>query len=103
MCIRDSVITVQAVNAEASELGQSQEPKSAVKQVLGLGSAPHLRHLSEPLCKHLGGEDGYIAKGRFVPNRRAVVSGGLANIEEALAKNKKGVSGEKVIIRPFDA
>lgn len=97
------VVTVQGVNAEASELGQSLEPKAAVKQVLGLGSAPHLRHLSEPLCKHLGGEDGYIAKGRFVPNRPLVVSGGLANIEGALAKNKKGVSGEKVIIRPFDA
>lgn len=97
------VVTVQGVNAEASELGQSLEPKAAVKQVLGLGSAPHLRHLSEPMCKHLGGEDGYIAKGRFVPNRPLVVSGGLANIEEALTKNKKGVSGEKVIIRPFDA
>lgn len=97
------VITVQGVNAEASELGQSLEPKSAVKQVLGLGSAPHLRYLSEPLMKHLGGEDGYIAKGRFVPNRPLVVSGGLGNIEEALAKNKKGVSGEKVIIRPSEA
>ncbi|KAG8164382.1 hypothetical protein KVR01_006300 [Diaporthe batatas] len=97
------VVTVQGVNAEASELGQSLEPKAAVKQVMGLGSAPHLRHLSEPMCKHLGGEDGYIAKGRFVPNRPLVISGGLANIEEALSKNKKGVSGEKVIIRPFDA
>ncbi|KAI3393657.1 hypothetical protein diail_3837 [Diaporthe ilicicola] len=97
------VITVQGVNAEAAELGQSLEPKSAVKQVLGLGSAPHLRYLSEPLFRHLGGEDGYVAKGRLVPNRPVVVSGGLANIDEALAKNKKGVSGEKVVIRPFDA
>lgn len=97
------VVTVQGVNAEAAELGQSLEPKAAVKQILGLGSAPHLRQLSEPMVKHLGGEDGYIAKGRFVPNKPLVVSGGLANIEEALAKNKKGVSGEKVIIRPFDA
>lgn len=97
------VITVQAVNAEAKELGQSQEIKADVKQVLGLGSSPKLRHLSEPLMKHLGGEDGYIARGKFVPNRPLVVAGGLGGLEDALAKNKKGVSGEKVIIRPFDA
>lgn len=96
------VVVVQGTNAEAAELGKSQEPKVDVKQVMGLGSSPALRHLSEPLWKHLGGEDGWIAKGRFVPNRPLVVEGGLKNIEEALAKNKKGVSGEKVIFRPFD-
>lgn len=97
------VIVVQAVNAEAKELGASQEPKVDVKQVMGLGSRPDLRYLSEPLVKHLGGEDGYIAKGRFVPNRPLVVGGGLGGLEDALAKNKHGVSGEKVVIRPFDA
>ncbi|ROV87582.1 hypothetical protein VMCG_10602 [Cytospora schulzeri] len=96
------IIVVQGTNAEAAELGNTQEPKAAVKQVLGLGSSPALRYLSEPLVKHLGGEDGWIAKGRFVPNRPVVVDGGLKNIEDALTKNKKGVSGEKVIIRPFD-
>lgn len=96
------VIVVQGANAEASELAQSLEPKVSVKQVMGLGSSPSLRYLSEPLAKHLGGEDGYIAQGRFVPNRALVVDGGLGNIEAALAKNKQGVSGEKVIIRPFD-
>lgn len=97
------VITVQGVNAEAKELGGKKEPKVDVKQILGLGSRPDLRYLSEPLMKHLGGEDGYMAKGRFVPNRPLVVSGGLGALEDALAKNKKGVSGEKVVIRPFDA
>ncbi|KUI58304.1 hypothetical protein VP1G_05590 [Cytospora mali] len=96
------VIVVQGVNAEAADLGQSQEPKVVVKQVLGLGSSPALRYLSEPLVKHLGGEDGYIAKGSFVPNRPLVIDGGLNNIEEAFAKNKNGVSGVKVVIRPFD-
>jgi len=94
------VVTVLPPEPEVAEL--AQETKATVKEVLGLGSAPHLRYLSEPLAKHLGGEDGYIAKGRFVPNRPSVVAGGLANIEEALAKNRKGVSGEKVVIRPFD-
>ncbi|KAF3771198.1 GroES-like protein [Cryphonectria parasitica EP155] len=97
------VITVQGVNAAAKELGSSKEPKVDIKQVMGLGSSPGLRYLSEPLMRHLGGEDGYIAKGKFVPNRPLVVSGGLAELETALAKNKKGISGEKVVIRPFDA
>lgn len=97
------VVTVQGVDAEAKEVGQTQSTKAEVKQVLGLGSSPALRHLSEPLVKNLGGEEGYIAKGRFVPNRPLVVPGGLAGLEDALAKNKKGVSGEKVVIRPFDA
>lgn len=97
------VIVVQAVNEDAKALGQKKEPKVEVKQILGLGSRPDLRYLSEPLMKNLGGEDGYIAKGKFVPNRPLVVSGGLNGLEEALAKNKKGVSGEKVVIRPHDA
>ncbi|CAN8095556.1 unnamed protein product [Discula destructiva] len=96
------VVTVQGVNAEAKELGQAQEIKVEVKQVLGLGSSPKLRYLSEPLVKNLGGEDGYIAKGRFVPNRPIVVAGGLSGAEDALARNKQGVSGEKVVIRPFE-
>lgn len=97
------VVTVQGVDAEAKELGEKQQNKVEVKQVMGLGSSPALRYLSEALARHLGGEDGYIARGQFVPNRPLVVGGGLAGLEEALEKNKKGVSGEKVVIRPFDA
>lgn len=97
------VVSVQGVNAEAAELGQAQEPKVEVKPVFGMGSAPNLRHLSEPLMKNLGGEDGYIATGRFVPNNPTVVAGGLGGVDDALDKNMKGVSGEKVVIRPFDS
>lgn len=100
------VITVQGVDAEAKELGEKKlgpDNKVGVKQVMGLGSSPALRYLSEALARHLGGENGYIARGRFVPNRPLVVGGGLAGLEAALEKNKKGVSGEKVVIRPFDA
>lgn len=96
------VVTVQAAHAEAKALGAAKAPQVDVKGILGLGSSPGLRYLSEPLARHLGGEDGYIAKGRFVPNRPLVVPGGLGGLEEALAKNKKGVSGEKVVIRPFE-
>lgn len=48
--------------------------------------------------KHLGGEDGYVAKGIFKPNKPRVVPGGLHSIEEALELNRKGISGEKVIV-----
>lgn len=73
-----------------------------LKGVVGIGSLPSLRHLTEPMARTLGGEDGWIAKGLFVPNRPVVVPGGLSAVDDALEKNKKGVSGEKVVIRPFE-
>lgn len=97
------VILVLGEDPDALELGQSQEPKVELKRIIGGGSNPALRYLSEPLFKHLGGEDGYIAKGRYAPNRPLVVEGGLNGIEEAFARNKQGVSGVKVVIRPFEA
>lgn len=87
---------------EVKKLGE-QEPKTSVKPVLGLGSKPEMRYLSEALMKSLGGEDGYIAKGLFKPNRPVVVPGGLSAIEAALKKNKDGVSGEKVVIKPQES
>lgn len=97
------VLHPEDIDPDAAALSQSKEPKVDIKQILGVGSSPALRYLSEPLAKNLGGEDGYIAKGLFTPNRPRVVSGGLGAVEEALALNKKGVSGEKVVFRPFDA
>lgn len=96
------VVVPEHPDPEAKALGQSAEPRIDIKQILGLGSSPTLRPLTEPLAKHLGGPNGYIAKGLFTPNRPQVVSGGLASIEEALALNKKGVSGRKVVIRPHE-
>ncbi|KAH6646936.1 quinone reductase [Truncatella angustata] len=87
---------------EVKKLGE-QEPKTSVKPVLGLGSKPELRYLSEALMKNLGGEDGYIAKGLYKPNRPVVVPGGLSAIETALKRNKDGVSGEKVVIKPQES
>ncbi|KAJ9295232.1 hypothetical protein DTO217A2_9062 [Paecilomyces variotii] len=101
------VVTVHTVrpdvvDPEATALSQSKEPKVDIKRVLGVGSFPDLRYLSEPMAKSLGGEDGYIAKGLYIPNRPRVVSGGLGAVEEALGLNRKGVSGEKVIFRPSE-
>lgn len=96
------VVHPDAIDPDAVALGQSVDPNVDIKRILGIGSSPALRYLSEPMAKNLGGADGYIAKGLFVPNRPRVVPGGLNAVEEALALNKKGVSGEKVVIRPFD-
>ncbi|KAB8068096.1 hypothetical protein BDV29DRAFT_185144 [Aspergillus leporis] len=91
--------TVQGADADAVKLEESMEPKVEVKQIFGLGGSPMLRQLREPMAKHLGSEDGYIAKGLFVPNRVGLIEGGLRAMEEALRTNKEGVSGEKVVFR----
>jgi NADPH:quinone reductase-like Zn-dependent oxidoreductase len=103
----NQVVTLHTVHPEvidpdAAALSRSKEPNVGMKQVLGIGSTPALRYLSEPMAKNLGGENGYIAKGLFTPNRPHVVSGGLGAVEEALASNKKGVSGVKVVFRPSE-
>ncbi|KAH9218001.1 chaperonin 10-like protein [Leptodontidium sp. 2 PMI_412] len=90
------------VDAEAVALGLKGEVKVEIKQVLGIGSKKELRYLSEPLMKYLGGEEGWIAKGLFRPMNVKIVEGGLGAVEEAMALNRKGVSGAKVVIRPWD-
>ena len=96
------VVVPDVVDPEAKALGQDKQPRVEIRQVLGIGSFPALQFLSKPLARVLGGEDGYLARGLLVPNRSHVVPGGLAALEDALALNKKGVSGRKVVIRPFD-
>ncbi|OJJ37000.1 hypothetical protein ASPWEDRAFT_38640 [Aspergillus wentii DTO 134E9] len=101
------VVTVHVVNPEtvdpdAAALSRSTEQMVEIKQVLGLGSSPELRYLSEPMVKHLGGEDGCIARRLFIPNRVRVIPGGLRSVEAALASNKNGVSGEKIVFKPCE-
>ncbi|PYH89962.1 quinone reductase [Aspergillus ellipticus CBS 707.79] len=93
------VVRPKAMDADAVALGQSRQPPVEVKQVLGIGSAPDLRYLSEPMARSL---TEYIARGQFIPNRPRFVAGGLGAVEEALALNKKGVSGEKVVFSPSE-
>ncbi|KAL1297974.1 hypothetical protein AAFC00_006482 [Neodothiora populina] len=100
---RGNVITVMPAVEEAVKMGKDEAHSSVqVKQIMGFGSSPALRYLSEPLMKALGGEDGWLATGKFTPNRTELTEGGLYALEKALEKNKKGVSGIKVVIRPFD-
>lgn len=93
------VVTVLGADADAKALGASKEPRYEIHGVMGLGSAPHLRYLSEPLFAQLGGENGWVATGRYVPNRVIVVEGGLQKLDEALDMNRAGVSGKKVVLR----
>lgn len=87
---------------EVIAAGQAAEPKVAVKQILGLGSGPEHRYISEPVVQALSGKDGWIGKGLFEPNRPLVVEGGLRALDKALDMNKQGVSGQKIVIRPFE-
>lgn len=93
-----SRVNPQPPSPEAQKLAD-QEPKVIMKGIYGSGN--RYRHISEPSTKWLGGKDGLIAKGLFVPNEPVLVEGGLAALDEAFDKNKKGVSGVKVVIRPF--
>ncbi|KAL7815232.1 GroES-like protein [Trichoderma gracile] len=96
------IVIVLVPELDFEEFDAQQEPKATLHRILGVGSFPQLRYLSEAFMKHLGGDDGYIARGLFKPNRPVVVPGGLAGLEAALEKSKGGVSGEKVVIRPFE-
>ncbi|KAL2112305.1 hypothetical protein VUR80DRAFT_7992 [Thermomyces stellatus] len=100
---RDSlVVTLMPVNDEVEKLGETGDFKVPVRFVLGIGSDPKLEYLSKPLAKHLGGEDGWVAKGLVRPNRVRVVDGGLGSLDGALEKLKAGVSGEKLVVRPHE-
>lgn len=72
------------------------------KPIVGASSFPNLRPLIEAAWQRFGGGDGFVARGLFQPNPVTLVHGGLASIEEALERNKQGVSGTKIVIRPFE-
>ncbi|SPC63584.1 related to Zinc-binding oxidoreductase [Ustilago sp. UG-2017b] len=95
------VIVVMPADEKAVKLSDEEgKPEVTIVSILGLGSHPEYRYVSEPLAAHLGGEEGYVAQGKIVLNRPEVVEGGLEKVEEALKRNKEGVSGVKVVIRP---
>ncbi|SAM59440.1 related to Zinc-binding oxidoreductase [Ustilago bromivora] len=95
------VIVVMPADEKAVKLSVEEgKPEVTIVSILGLGSHPEYRYVSEPLAAHLGGEEGYVAQGKIVLNRPEVVEGGLEKVEEALKRNKEGVSGVKVVIRP---
>ncbi|GAC73951.1 zinc-binding oxidoreductase [Moesziomyces antarcticus T-34] len=98
------VLVVMPADEKAAKQSEEKDlPDTSVVAILGIGSHPEYRYISEPLAAHLGGENGYVAKGDVTLNRPMVVEGGLNAVEKALKANKDGVSGVKVIIRPNEA
>lgn len=73
-----------------------------MKTVWGMGSADYLRQQASAFFNAVGGQHGWLAKKLYFPNRAIVIDGGLASINKALDKNRDGVSGQKLVIRPFD-
>lgn len=71
--------------------------KITMRGIMGLSANPQLQETCLPFIKAVSGEDGWIAKGSFTPNRVKVLKG-LDKIEEAMEMNKKGLSGEKVVV-----
>jgi NADPH:quinone reductase-like Zn-dependent oxidoreductase len=98
---QSTVIHLLDVTPEMKEAAQKAgNANIRLTNVWGIGSAPHLRSTSTAFMKALSGPEGYLAKGQMIPNKPLVVKGGLAALDEALEKNKTGVSGEKVVILP---
>ena len=100
---RDSrVVTLTSVSDEAKSLAEAAALKVPIGTVLGIGWNPKMMYLSKPMLKHLGGEDGWLARGVIVPNPVTIIKGGLGGLEEALERSEAGVSGSKLVIRPHD-
>jgi NADPH:quinone reductase-like Zn-dependent oxidoreductase len=93
------VVIVGSVDSDAQKLGESQEPHVKVQQIMGIALKPELRPIIKGLTDSLGGQDGWIAKGDFKPNRVEVIRGGLEKLQEGMERNKHGVSGVKVVVQ----
>lgn len=93
------VITVLDSSEEVQSLANGSNPKVSLSHVMAMGSLPHNRQVSEPLMKNL---TKWLENKEFFPNRVEVVKGGLKGLEEALDKNRKGVSGVKIVVKPSE-
>jgi NADPH:quinone reductase-like Zn-dependent oxidoreductase len=96
---KSRVVLTEQIDEDAKKLGESKEPHVPIQQIWGIALNPDLRPVIKGLTDSLGGEDGWIAKGQFKPNRVEVTEGGLEKLQEGMEKNKKGVSGVKVVVK----
>jgi NADPH:quinone reductase-like Zn-dependent oxidoreductase len=93
------VVSVGMADEEAVKLGQSEKPHVAIQFIQGLALRPDLRYLIKGLTRSLGGNSGWIATGKFKPNRVEVIEGGLEKLYDGMEMNKYGVSGVKVVVK----
>ncbi|CAE6457693.1 unnamed protein product [Rhizoctonia solani] len=76
---------------------KNAEGKIVVDHIFGSSQMP--RDLRVSFWKQVGQ---WIEQGELVPNRVQLVNGGLAGIPAALDLSRKGVSGVKLVIRPWE-
>jgi hypothetical protein len=76
---------------------KNAEGKIVVDHIFGSSQRP--RDLRVSFWKQVGQ---WIEQGELVPNRVQLVNGGLAGIPAALDLSRKGVSGVKLVIRPWE-
>ncbi|CAO1616517.1 unnamed protein product [Parajaminaea phylloscopi] len=75
-------------------------PDVTVRAIIGKGSNPDLAEVALPFIKAISGNEGWIGKGLFKPNRVQKISGGLNSLDKALDTLRAGVSGVKIVIDP---
>ncbi|KXJ86505.1 chaperonin 10-like protein [Microdochium bolleyi] len=91
------VVCTHYAEAKAVELGKKEgERQVEIKGILAVGPAKEYRNVSEPFYVHVSK---WLESGEFVPNKPLVIEGGVNGIEEALKKQKAGVSGAKVVVK----
>ncbi|CCO29282.1 Zinc-type alcohol dehydrogenase-like protein C2E1P3.01 [Rhizoctonia solani AG-1 IB] len=76
---------------------KNAEDKIVVDEIFG--SSQMFRDLSVPFWKKVAQ---WIEQGKLVPNPVQLVNGGLAGIPAALDLSRKGVSGVKLVVRPWE-
>jgi NADPH:quinone reductase-like Zn-dependent oxidoreductase len=76
---------------------KNAEDKIVVDEIFG--SSQMFRDLSVPFWKKIAQ---WIEQGKLVPNPVQLVNGGLAGIPAALDLSRKGVSGVKLVVRPWE-
>ncbi|EED20863.1 conserved hypothetical protein [Talaromyces stipitatus ATCC 10500] len=67
------IITVKIKELDFEAFDADNEPKANFTTILGTGNLPSLRYMSEPFAKPLGGNEDYIARSLFEPNRPVVL------------------------------
>ncbi|PWN25901.1 quinone reductase [Jaminaea rosea] len=75
-------------------------PDVTVRAVMGFNKHPDHEGICPPFIAAISGEDGWVGKGLYKPNRMEKIEGGLKGLDEGLDRLKEGVSGVKLWLDP---
>jgi D-arabinose 1-dehydrogenase-like Zn-dependent alcohol dehydrogenase len=100
-----TVYTPEKQVEEAAKAGGAVKngEEVALKTVWGIGSNPDLRPIVHGFMQAAGGQQGWLANKQYFGNRPLVIDGGLEALDEAMDKNRDGVSGQKIVVNPTKA